>query len=102
MKLLLDDNFSERLAFSLADLYPDLTHVRAVGLSGAQDADAWTYAREHGFAIVSKDSELQSASSWNRILARSSGSVLEIAPPGTWNDYCALSMQPFAPLSRKT
>lgn len=57
MKLLLDENLSPRLVESLSDLYPGLEHVHNVELGGADDSAVWAYAREHGFAIVSKDSD---------------------------------------------
>jgi len=39
MKLLFDQNLSPRLLRLLADLYPDSTHVRDVGLRDASDAE---------------------------------------------------------------
>ena len=55
MKLLLDHNLSPRIVSVLRDLYPDLVHVREVGLQAAADETVWNYARDHGFVIVSKD-----------------------------------------------
>jgi predicted nuclease of predicted toxin-antitoxin system len=57
VKLLLDQNISHRLLESLASLYPDSSHVRLIGLKAADDESIWAFAREHGFAIVSKDSD---------------------------------------------
>ena len=57
MKLLLDQNIPHRLVDSLASLYPDSSHVRLVGLKAADDELIWGFARERGFAIVSKDSD---------------------------------------------
>jgi predicted nuclease of predicted toxin-antitoxin system len=57
MKLLLDENISPKLAAKLSDIYPDSTHVRQVGLGRNDDLDVWKFARENGFAIVSKDSD---------------------------------------------
>ena len=37
MKLLFDENLSFRLAYALHDIYPDSTHVRNIGLLGAED-----------------------------------------------------------------
>ena len=62
MKLLFDQNLSPRLPHLLADLYEGSTHVRAVGLRDADDAVVWEYAKQHGFAIVSKDSDFQARS----------------------------------------
>lgn len=62
MKLLLDQNLSPRLVGRLATQYPESTHVREVGLERADDTTVWTYAAEHGFTIVSKDSEFRQRS----------------------------------------
>ena len=62
MKLLFDQNLSHRLASSLGDLFPGSTHVRDVGLKEADDEILWTYAKEHGFVIVSKDSDFHQRS----------------------------------------
>lgn len=57
MKLLFDQNLSYRLVRALADIFPDSQHVRDVGMKDASDTQVWNYARSHGFAIVSKDSD---------------------------------------------
>jgi predicted nuclease of predicted toxin-antitoxin system len=57
MKLLFDENLSFRLVAALADLYPNSTHVREVGLLGADDLHVWQYAAEHGYLLVSKDTD---------------------------------------------
>jgi len=62
MKLLFDQNLSPRLPRFLADLYEGSVHVREVGLRDASDVAVWEYAKQHGFAIVSKDSDFQARS----------------------------------------
>lgn len=62
MKLLFDQNLSPRLPRLLADIYADSVHVREVGLRDADDNVIWEYAKSHGFAIVSKDSDFQQRS----------------------------------------
>ncbi len=57
MKLLFDQNLSPRLVERLADLYPDSTHVYSLGLDRAPDLAVWSFAREHGHAIVSQDAD---------------------------------------------
>jgi predicted nuclease of predicted toxin-antitoxin system len=57
MKLLFDQNLSQRLIIELADLFPDSSHVRHVGLRDAGDFEVWDYARHHDFIIVTKDSD---------------------------------------------
>ncbi len=62
MKLLLDQNLSPRVPQLLFDLFPGSVHVRDVRLRDASDAVIWDYAKAHGFAIVSKDSDFQQRS----------------------------------------
>ncbi len=57
MKLLFDENLSFRLAYALQGIYPHSTHVRDVGLLGAEDKRIWTYAIQQGFILVSKDTD---------------------------------------------
>ncbi len=38
---------------------PESKHVTEVGLDTATDAEIWAYAGEHGFVIVSKDSDFR-------------------------------------------
>lgn len=54
MKLLFDQNLSPRLPRLLADIYAGSLHIRELGLSEADDAAIWEYAKAHGFAIVFK------------------------------------------------
>lgn len=62
MRLLFDQNLSPRLTRLLADIYVDSVHVREVGLRDADDLSIWNYAKRHGYAIVSKDSDSQQRS----------------------------------------
>jgi len=62
MKLLFDQNLSTTLVPRLLDLFPESLHVKDVGLESAPDLVVWSYAKEHGFAIVSKDSDFQQRS----------------------------------------
>jgi predicted nuclease of predicted toxin-antitoxin system len=62
MKFLFDQNLSPQLPRSLSDLYPDSVHIRDIGLRDTTDTVIWKHAREHGFVIVSKDSDFQQRS----------------------------------------
>ena len=62
MRLLFDENLSSRLVGALADQFPDSSHVNLVGLGGSTDQQIWVYAREHGFAVISKDDDFRSLS----------------------------------------
>jgi predicted nuclease of predicted toxin-antitoxin system len=57
VKLLFDENLAPRLATALKEIYPGSAHLTDCGLRGASDIAVWQYARENGFAIVSKDSD---------------------------------------------
>jgi predicted nuclease of predicted toxin-antitoxin system len=62
VKLLLDQNLAPRLVASLANLYPNSTHVRDVGLATADDDAVWRHAADEGFTIVSKDADFHERS----------------------------------------
>ena len=62
MKLLFDQNLSPSLVRHLAAEYPGSAHVSALGLDQALDIAVWTFARDHGFAIVTKDADFSDMS----------------------------------------
>lgn len=62
MKLLFDENLSHRLAFRLADMFPDSEHVRDVGLLASDDSVVWEYVRLNQFLIVTKDVDMHDLS----------------------------------------
>ncbi len=62
MKLLFDENLSHRLCALLVDVFPGAAHVRDSGLQSADDATVWTWARQHGYTIVSKDEDFHQRS----------------------------------------
>ena len=57
LKLLLDENISHRLLPALSAHFPESTHVRFVGLQAGTDDQVWEFARQHGFAIVTRDAD---------------------------------------------
>ena len=57
LKLLLDQNLSHKLLLSLDTNFPDSTQARLIGLDHVGDATLWRYARDHGYALVTKDSD---------------------------------------------
>lgn len=57
MSLLFDHNLAAQLVELLADRYPGSTHTGTAGLSSAQDQEVWDFARTHGLAILTKDSD---------------------------------------------
>jgi predicted nuclease of predicted toxin-antitoxin system len=59
VKPLYDQNLPRRLVGELASLFPDSAHVGALGLDTATDREIWAYAGEHGYVIVSKDSDFR-------------------------------------------
>lgn len=62
MKLLFDENLSDRLVRILSDVFPDSVHVRNVGLKTSDDPDVWQYAKINDLIIVSKDSDMHQRS----------------------------------------
>ncbi|WP_009630430.1 DUF5615 family PIN-like protein [Synechocystis sp. PCC 7509] len=62
MKLLLDENLSDRIIHKIVDLYPDSDHVKTLALTNTDDALIWEYAKANGFVIVSKDSDFHQRS----------------------------------------
>jgi predicted nuclease of predicted toxin-antitoxin system len=62
VKLLLDENLSDRTIPRIIDLYPNSEHVKTLGLLNTDDAIIWEYAKINGFMIVSKDSDFHQRS----------------------------------------
>lgn len=59
MKLLLDENLSRRLVPFLQEAFPDTTQVALVGMERADDETIWAHAKEHGYTIVTRDSDFE-------------------------------------------
>ena len=57
MKLLLDENLSDRIVPRILDLFPESSHIKAAGLEHTDDSIIAEWARQRGFAIVSKDTD---------------------------------------------
>ena len=57
MKLLLDENLSDRIIPKIIDLYPNSVHVKALNLTNTDDNIIWNFAKENNYVIVSKDSD---------------------------------------------
>ena len=57
MKLLFDQNLSFKLCKALADLFPNSSQIRLVGLERADDLGVWAYAKANGFMLVSQDAD---------------------------------------------
>ena len=62
MRLLFDQNLSPRLVRLLSDVYPECSHVQDLGMDTSSDTEVWGYAAEHGYTIVSKDSDFHQRS----------------------------------------
>jgi len=62
MKLLLDENLSDRIINRIIDLYPDSQHAKTLGLINTDDAIIWEFAKLNSFVIVSKDSDFHQRS----------------------------------------
>ena len=62
MKLLLDENLSDRVVPQILDLYPDSAHVKSHCLIHTDDVLIWSFAQQHGYTIVSKDADFHQRS----------------------------------------
>jgi predicted nuclease of predicted toxin-antitoxin system len=62
VKLLLDENLSDRIVFRIIDLYPESQHVKTLGLTNTDDGIIWEYAKINDFVIVSKDADFHQRS----------------------------------------
>jgi predicted nuclease of predicted toxin-antitoxin system len=87
VKLLFDQNLSFKLCGELADLFPGSVQVRSIGLEKAQDREIWNYAKSHGFAIVSLDSDFSELAAvlgppphviWLRVGNQSTSSIVAL------------------------
>lgn len=60
LKLLFDANLSRRLVPTIADLFPESTHVTLQGFAGeTTDRVIWSYARDRGYSIVTADHDFE-------------------------------------------
>lgn len=57
VRLLLDENLSERLIVSLSSKFPHALHVRPLGLGGTSDARLWDVAAREQCVLVTKDED---------------------------------------------
>jgi predicted nuclease of predicted toxin-antitoxin system len=57
MSLLFGEHLSLHLVDSLGATFPGCTHVHAQGLGSGSDREVFEFARTHGLAIVTKDSD---------------------------------------------
>jgi predicted nuclease of predicted toxin-antitoxin system len=62
VKLLLDENLSDRIIPRIIDLYPDSAHVKILALTNTDDSIIWEYANTNDLVIVSKDSDFHQRS----------------------------------------
>jgi len=59
MKLLFDENLPPGLVGTLGPLFPGSAHVHDCGLGTSDDRLIWDHALQHGFTIVTKDSDYE-------------------------------------------
>ena len=57
MKLLFDQNISRHLVRDIAVAFSDSQHVADFNLTKEDDEIIWRFAAEHGFVIITKDSD---------------------------------------------
>ena len=79
MRLLFDESLSYRLVSILSAEYPESAHVKDLGLKGAADQSIWQFARDNGYAVVSKDSDFRDQSFVAGLLPKPSGWMLAMS-----------------------
>lgn len=52
MKILIDENLPPRLSERLADLFPQMHHVRDLALKNKPDPEIWCFARDNEYAAI--------------------------------------------------
>jgi predicted nuclease of predicted toxin-antitoxin system len=57
MKLLFDHHLSHKLIKRLADVFPDSTQTRLLGMARSDDPVIWEHAKQNGFIVVTLDSD---------------------------------------------
>jgi predicted nuclease of predicted toxin-antitoxin system len=57
VRLLLDENLSERLLQPLAELFPGSDHIGSLTEAGASDRHLWDLARTAGFILTTRDED---------------------------------------------
>ena len=57
IRLLLDENLSERLLRPLAEFVPGSEHIRNLTKTGTSDRLAWDLARTGGFVLTTRDED---------------------------------------------
>jgi predicted nuclease of predicted toxin-antitoxin system len=62
VNFLIDQNLSARIIPATADQFPNSIRVADVGLARATDELVWQYARDQGFAILTKDADFHQMS----------------------------------------
>lgn len=62
MKLLFDENLSDRIIPHIIDIFPGSTHVKTEKLQETDDALIWSFAGRNAYTIVSKDSDFHQRS----------------------------------------
>jgi predicted nuclease of predicted toxin-antitoxin system len=62
MRLLFDQNLLPRLVTKLADHYPDSAYIEPHALDHVLDKTVWAFAREHGYILVTQNSDFHELS----------------------------------------
>jgi predicted nuclease of predicted toxin-antitoxin system len=62
MKLLIDENLSDKILPLVLDLFPGSSHVKSIGLVHTPDPEIWDVAQSQGFTILTKDSDFHQMS----------------------------------------
>jgi predicted nuclease of predicted toxin-antitoxin system len=62
VKFLIDHNLSPKLVGALQKTFPGSLHTTDLGFDRTNDGELYRYAKEHGYHILTKDSDFQQMS----------------------------------------
>ena len=62
MKLLFGHNLSHKLVRRLADVFPDSSQTRLLGMAQSADTAVWEFAKTNGFVVATLDKDFSDLS----------------------------------------
>jgi predicted nuclease of predicted toxin-antitoxin system len=65
LKLLFDQNLSRKLTYTLADIFPNSSHVQFHDLAKKTDTTIWEFPKANDFCIVTQDADFPEKSRLN-------------------------------------
>lgn len=94
MKVLFDQNLSFKLCTQLADVFPDSSRARLLGLHQADDRTLWQHAKVTGLTLVTHDTDSRSWRLSTASRPRSSCCGVATNPPQLSRSYSVITPKP--------